>query len=141
MTRARVAIEQDRVSSDSWPKATVSECLLAGGIAPGPVGGLLPGTTLAFRNENNPFLDRRERTREWRRYAKIDCVENPTIKKMAESLKKNGLRKIDALHVACAIHAGCDYFITTDDKILNKAEAIKDIAIDDPIGFVKKELS
>ena len=60
---------------------------------------------------------------------------------MAESLRQKGLRKIDALHMACAIHAGCDYFITTDDRILNKSETINDITIDDPIGFIKKELS
>ena len=96
---------------------------------------------LDFENENNPFLDRRERTRQWRRYAKADCVENPTVKSMAESLRQKGLRKIDALHVACAIHAGCDYFVTTDDGILNKSDTISDITVDDPIGFIKKELS
>ncbi len=96
---------------------------------------------LDFENENNPFLDRRERTRGWRRYAKVDCVENPAIKKIAKSLRQKGLRKIDALHVACAIHAGCDYFITTDDKILNKSGIINGIAIDGPIGFIKKELA
>jgi len=26
----------------------------------------------------------------------------------------------DAAHLACAIKAGCDYFITTDDKLIKK---------------------
>ncbi|GHV22705.1 hypothetical protein FACS189494_09900 [Spirochaetia bacterium] len=30
------------------------------------------------------------------------------------------LKRKDALHIACAIEAGCDYFLTTDGKILNK---------------------
>lgn len=51
-----------------------------------------------------------------------------------------GLGKIDALHVACAIHVGCAYFITTDDGVLGKADLISAIRITDPIGFIKKEL-
>jgi len=96
---------------------------------------------LDFENESNPFPDRRERTREWRKYAKIDSAENATIKEMADSLRQKGLRNIDALHVACAIHSGCDYFITTDDGILNKSESIVGIVITDPVGFIKKELT
>ncbi len=96
---------------------------------------------LDFENENNPFLERRERTREWRRYAKIDSVEGSTIKNVAASLSQKGLRKIDALHVACAIHAGCSYFITTDDGILKKSRIIEDITITDPAGFVRRELT
>ncbi len=95
---------------------------------------------LDFENENNPFPDRRERTREWRRYAKVDCVEKPEIRSAAEALKKAGLHDIDALHVACAIHVGCDYFLTTDDRILNRSDTIDGIAVDDPVGFIKKEL-
>jgi predicted nucleic acid-binding protein len=96
---------------------------------------------LDFENENNPFLERQERTREWRRYAKSDSVESTAIKNRAESLRKTGLSKIDALHVACAMHAECAYFITTDDGILKKSEAIGGIVIVDPVDFVKKELT
>ncbi len=71
----------------------------------------------------------------------VDSVESAAIKEMAESISQKGLRKIDALHVACAVHAGCTYFITTDDGILKKAKAIDDIAIADPTEFVRKELA
>ena len=60
------------------------------------------------------------------------------ILSQADRSKKQG--QIDSLHVACAIHAGCDYFITTDDRILSKSETISEVVIDDPIGFIKKEL-
>ncbi|MCD4693261.1 MAG: hypothetical protein K8R79_10125 [Calditrichales bacterium] len=31
---------------------------------------------------------------------------------------KKGLKSKDALHVSCAIEADCEYFITTDDKLI-----------------------
>ena len=127
--------QQLRIRLEAEAKLRIQEAVRSGDLE------LAWSCILDFENENNPFLDRRESIREWRRYAKTDCVENLTVKSMAESLRQKGLRKIDALHVACAIHAGCDYFITTDDRILNKSETINDITIDDPIGFIKKELS
>jgi len=95
---------------------------------------------LDFENSNNPFVDRSERTRAWRSYATVDCVETPAIKETAGSFAQVGLRKIDALHVACSVDAGCAYLITTDDQVLRKAGQIRAIKIVDPIEFIKKEL-
>lgn len=39
----------------------------------------------------------------------------------ADSLVALGLKTVDALHVACAIETGCDYFVTTDDLLLKRA--------------------
>lgn len=96
---------------------------------------------LDFENSNNPFVDRRERTRAWRTSAAVDCVESPAVKAAAGSFAQVGLRHIDALHVACAVDAGCAYFITTDDQVLEKADRISEIKIVDPIEFIKQELS
>ena len=38
------------------------------------------------------------------------------------------------LHVACAVFSDCDYFITTDKKLLNLK--IKETKISSPIDFV-----
>ncbi len=51
------------------------------------------------------------------------------------------LRRKDDLHISCDISAGCEYFITTDDKILNKNEFIEELTITDPIGFIKEAYS
>lgn len=74
-------------------------------------------------------------------HATVDCVESPAVKTMAASFAQIGRRKIDALHVACAVDAGCAYFITTDDQVLRKADRISEVQIVDPIEFIKKELS
>jgi len=53
-------------------------------------------------------------------------------------LAGDGLKTIDALHVACAIIGRSDYFLTTDDGILRKAAMVQTIRLTDPIGFVKE---
>ena len=45
-----------------------------------------------------------------------------------------GLKQYDALHIACALAAQCDFFITTDKKILNKK--ITGISIKTPMQFI-----
>ena len=48
------------------------------------------------------------------------------VRKIAEDIMKTGVKSMDALHVACAILAKSDYFITTDDRLLKyQAEAIQ----------------
>jgi predicted nucleic acid-binding protein len=49
-----------------------------------------------------------------------------------------GLKAKDALHIASAIEAGAEYFLTTDDKILNKAGKIKELTILSPADFIKE---
>ena len=45
-----------------------------------------------------------------------------------------GIKEKDSLHIACAITNKCDYFITTDKKLLNKP--IEKVKIINPINFI-----
>jgi len=45
------------------------------------------------------------------------------------------ITRADSLHIACAIYAKCDYFISTDDRILKYKD--NKIMIIDPIDFIK----
>ena len=46
-----------------------------------------------------------------------------------------GIKSADAAHIACAILAECDYFLTTDDRVLKyKSDRIK---IMNPVEFLK----
>jgi len=40
------------------------------------------------------------------------------IKKTAAFIMGTGVKEKDAYHVACAIMAECNYFVTTDDRLL-----------------------
>ncbi|MBE2224044.1 MAG: PIN domain protein [Anaerolineae bacterium] len=64
---------------------------------------------LDFENAQNPFSDRRTAIKKWK----------------------------DALHIASAVAANADYFLTTDDKLLNKTDLIKDVKLMNPTEFVK----
>jgi len=61
--------------------------------------------------------------------------------RIAKLLNEKGVKKLDSLHVACAIVAKVDYFLTTDDGILKKAMLANEIKITDPIGFIKEVLA
>lgn len=47
----------------------------------------------------------------------------------------SGVKEIDAAHIACAIIGGCDYFLTTDDRVLKYRD--DRIKIINPVDFVK----
>ncbi|MBI2570964.1 MAG: PIN domain protein [Candidatus Schekmanbacteria bacterium] len=92
---------------------------------------------LDFENEANPFEERRSTIMEWRQIAKMDVEESGHVLQTARVLQKSGLRAKDALHVSCAIAAGCQYFITTYDIIIKRLQGNEEITGIDPIGFVK----
>lgn len=96
---------------------------------------------LDYENDQNPYEDRKEIVKGWKKYSATDIVEKDGVLDRAGFLNSKGFRKLDSLHIACAIIANCDYFLTTDDNILKLSETIKEIKIDDPIGFIKEVLS
>lgn len=91
---------------------------------------------LDYENSFNPFEEFKERVAEWKNTAVLDCDINDVIKEKAAKLMKKGLRQKDAAHVACAIFAKADYFLTTDKKILNKS--VKEIELINPIDFIRR---
>ena len=95
---------------------------------------------LDYENSKNPFPERRIQIRAWRTYASEDIVESEELLAIAERMQEIGLKKMDALHIASAIVAGADYFLTTDDRILKKYERIHEIRVTDPFGFIKEAL-
>ncbi len=93
---------------------------------------------LQSENEANPFDERQRAVGAWERYAIMDICEGPAVLEKGDQLVQIGLRTKDALHIACAIEAGCEYFLTTDDKILNKRNLIREVTITDPINFIRE---
>ena len=57
------------------------------------------------------------------------------IEVLADEIMRTGIKKKDATHLACSIIAGCDYFITTDKRVLKyKTDRIKVL---NPISFLE----
>lgn len=100
---------------------------------------LVSSYVLWYENSQNPFEIRKRSISEFIQkntieYIGIDKAED--IKRKADEIMKTGVKTKDAYHVACAIYANCDYFFTTDDRLLKYAT--DEIQIVNPIDFIKE---
>jgi predicted nucleic acid-binding protein len=91
---------------------------------------------LDYENDANPFDERKRSIAAWRKLSVVDCNLCGEIADIAGNLLKIGLRPKDASHIACAIYASVDFFITTDKKILNKP--VQGINLINPVDFVRR---
>ncbi len=66
--------------------------------------------------------------------AYVGVERDDVISASAEEIMNSGVKEKDAFHVASAIYAECEYFISTDIRLLKyKSEKIKLVT---PIEFV-----
>ena len=92
---------------------------------------------LAYENAQNPFFERRFAIEQWAQLAYICLYQSDEVLQIAKDLALKGIRTKDALHAACAIVAKAEYFLTTDDKLLNKLAGDKRIIAINPTDFIK----
>jgi predicted nucleic acid-binding protein len=84
-------------------------------------------------------LEKAELVRETLRIAEDHVVLTTADVERSRMLTGLGFRKLDAMHLACAEAAHCDYFVTTDDKLIQCAEAHRKalaVAVVNPLAFV-----
>ncbi|MDR1140175.1 MAG: PIN domain-containing protein [Planctomycetaceae bacterium] len=84
----------------------------------------------------NPFPDRKDVFLNWKNISIMDIEPTKRILQKGMELNTIRIKKKDALHIACAIEAECECFITTDRRILNKN--ISEIEIINPLDFIRK---
>jgi len=89
----------------------------------------------SYENNANPFENKKLSIYEFSKFAKYYVLENNNILFKSNEITKHGIKTVDALHLACAIDAKTDYFITVDDGILRYKT--DEIIIFDPIMFIK----
>lgn len=92
---------------------------------------------LDYENAKNPYEEKKLAISPWRNIAS-ECITEETedILLFAESLASKGIKTYDALHIACAVNSNCEYYLTTDKKLLNTP--IPEIKIVSPIIFVNE---
>lgn len=88
-----------------------------------------------YENAANPFADRRLSISAWRGFAAVDISGSDEIAARASHIRGLGFRAKDAIHLSCAIEAGCNIFLTTDSGIIKKAGLVSDIAILNPVDY------
>jgi hypothetical protein len=91
---------------------------------------------LDYENQANPFEERRDIIAGWRAAASVDVSEIDTIIQQSHEIADRGLHAKDALHIACAMAAGCDFFLTTDDVLVKRMRGFASIAVMTPTEFV-----
>lgn len=92
---------------------------------------------LVFENHQNPYEIKKKAIREFihdNTSVYINYEKAEDVKKIAESIISAGIKTKDAVHLASAIAAECDYFLTTDKRLL-KYKTDK-LILTDPVDFV-----
>lgn len=94
---------------------------------------------VAYENSRNPH----ELQRNWieKTIGLADYYQpvNQEIKKRGEELEKDGLKALDALHLACAEAANAAYFVTCDDRLIRRYQSLsrQQLKVCDPTEAVR----
>jgi len=93
---------------------------------------------LSFKNSQHPLADRRDEIARWKRLASSNLNVTVAVVERAQELVDAGFQALDSAHLACAEAAGCDRFVTCDDRLLRKAGRVQ-LAVDvlNPIHYVE----
>jgi hypothetical protein len=68
---------------------------------------------LTYENNCNPIIYRKTRISFWKEIAKQTIEYSEQVHLLAISIEQLHIHPKDASHLACALNASCDYFITT----------------------------
>ena len=96
-------------------------------------------SVLDFEISKSRFVDRTIQIKPWEHRAVIKVLVDDSIRHRAKEFEAIGDKPIDALHVACAESANCDWFFTTDKDLIKKAKGISVIRIANPVDFIQGE--
>jgi predicted nucleic acid-binding protein len=81
---------------------------------------LVSSSVLEYENSRNSFVVNQQSMERYLQMASLRVLIDENIRNRAEQLEKEGIKSIDALHVACAEASQSDYFITCDRRLINR---------------------
>ena len=73
---------------------------------------------LEYENDANPSSTRKKAIKNFLPLAKEHVDKREDVVSIAQEINAKGIKPIDSLHLASAIYADCDFFITTNDELL-----------------------
>jgi predicted nucleic acid-binding protein len=90
-----------------------------------------------FENSLNPYSDNRLEISMMLAIAGSWIGPDEKIRELGKQYERAGIKPRDALHLACAIHARSDIFITCDDRLAKRAKLMQlSTQIFNPVDFV-----
>jgi predicted nucleic acid-binding protein len=84
---------------------------------------LMTSDALGFELERNPHPVRKEYALKVLSKATVFVHTESQIEERARTFLGEGIKPVDALHLASAVEAKADYFCTCDDRFLKRAKA------------------
>lgn len=125
---------QLRVSMEAQAKLHIQQQIREGKLE------LAVSYILEAENAANPFAAKRAAIQSF-----IDCYAkvfvsahiDDEVRQRAAEIMNAGVKLMDACHVACAILAGCDFFLTTDRRLLKYQT--NEIRLINPAAFILEQ--
>jgi predicted nucleic acid-binding protein len=96
---------------------------------------LVSSSVLEYENSQNPYAIRQRFMNQYLQMAIMRQQVNDPIRQRAEQLEQQGIKPIDALHVACAEAANSNYFITCDKRLINRCQELTIVTLN-PVDFI-----
>jgi predicted nucleic acid-binding protein len=96
---------------------------------------LINSSVLEYENSRNPDPVKQEAMSQYLQMAGTRWEVDEAIRLRGQQLEHNGLKAIDALHVACAEAANSDYFITCDKRLINRCLNLA-MKVMNPVDYV-----
>lgn len=94
-------------------------------------------SVLIYENQQNPFPLKQKAIERYLQKSVFKQLLSERIRQRGKQLESQGIKPIDALHVASFEASNSDYFITCDKRLLNRCKTLLISAIN-PIDFIKE---
>lgn len=121
---------QERIVEESQAKLKIQTAIRNGDVE------LATSYMTEYENSKNPHNMRKEHILSFQnQFSTVYVSASVDNNEMQKKIESTGVKPKDACHVACAIMADCDFFLTTDDRLLKYKT--DDIRLLNPIDFVK----
>jgi predicted nucleic acid-binding protein len=91
---------------------------------------------LSYENRKNPFPIIQQSIQTYLTKSSYFQPLNETIRQRAKQLETQGIKPIDALHVASFEASQSDFFLTCDKRLLNRCQALT-IPTLNPVNFIE----
>jgi len=102
---------------------------------------LVASSAVAYENSRNPHQLRQEWVDKVLNLAGDYQLVDETIHNRAQEMAQEGIKPLDALHLACAEIAGVEYFISVDDRLLKRyqrfEQRVESLVVCNPTEFIR----
>jgi len=96
---------------------------------------LVSSSVLEYENSRNPYTIKQEAMARYLQMARSRQIVDKSVRQRAEHLEHNGIKAIDALHVACAEAISSDYLVTCDKRLINRCLSLT-MKVVNPVDFI-----